>query len=111
MAIVDIQVMCERLLCGWKLFFVDRNYSLTKVVFWSGTCGWHEKCGRGHNYIHVIKKFNKQNTSCIIDWTNIWVMCDMQLKNNNLYCKVKKRKQKMLHIGQQKRSLYANLYI
>lgn len=108
---MDTQVMCGRLLCGWKLFFVDRNYSLTKVVVWSGTCGWHEKCGRGHNYIHVIKKFNIQNTSCIIDWTNIWVMCDMQLKNNNLYCKVKKRKQKMLHIGQQKRSLYANLYI
>ena len=67
---------------------------MTKVMVWNGICGWHENCGCGHNYIHVIENSINKTTSCIIDCTDVWVMCDMQLQNNNLYCKVKKMEQK-----------------
>ena len=73
--------------------------SLTKVVVWNGTYGWHENCGCGHNNIHVIENSIKETTSCIIDCTDVWIKCDMQLQNNNLYCKVKKMEQKILYIG------------
>ena len=41
--------------------------NLEKTVVWNGTCGWHEKCGCGHSYIHIIENSIKDNTSCIID--------------------------------------------
>ena len=72
--------------------------NLAKIMVWSGICRWHEKYGCGHNYIHVIENSINENTNCIIDWTDIWVMCDMQQQNNNLCCKVRKMEQKILHV-------------
>lgn len=50
---VDRQMMYGRLLCGSEIFFVDKNYKFGKDCRLNGTCGWHEKCGHSHQYVHL----------------------------------------------------------
>lgn len=49
-----------------KFYLWTETANLAKIMVWSEIYIWHEKCGCGHNYIHVIENSINENTNCIM---------------------------------------------